>query len=659
MSFGRSNFFLLESLEARILLSGTDLLASAATVTASHIAADSHEVHHEISAVNDTLPQGQLPSTTSEINDIFSGVSGEVLQAPAEQTSSDHSAAPVQESVKSDSKIVVVPGANSVETNAKTDLQPATPTAGDNSISNNKNVEQSVDTLKAANPPPSSEVVDVQSIVSSLSPPSQKAAQPRFLSTLPDFLNAITDHLASAVGSSINDSISLGDLLLGGFLRISNPTISFSVTVDNSGGTRLYTGSVTISAGSATLKIGTGLTATITGLTGTYSLTNKSLPTGGKFGITGAQFSLSIPSLLAASGSNLNLSYDPNGSDNQVIASLASFSASLVPFNNSIVIANALTVSKNGFSISDGELPGLTTLGVDGLVDLRNSRITFSGMSYTVGGTLSGTISLHVASATLFPGKTFYGVFSPGNGHADALTGTYSLSTQTFSLVSDLFRLTVGEALVLDASGFTITYSRQGPADQTLIIIPTMTAGSALFNGVDPAEITNVVIRGNGFSFGSLTLSQTAGQNATIGGFLSASGVAIATNGFSVNYSSGVVTGAVSVQVENLNLFPGGNFVQSSFTNITAAFAFETAADTGKLAITIGSFKIKMGEAIQVDASGVVLTPGQSTLATIASATLSSPLFQNLTTVAINNLTITQGGFSIGSVALTVAVNSV
>ena len=86
--------------------------------------------------------------------------------------------------------------------------------------------------------------------------------------------------------------------------------------------------------------------------------------------------------------------------------------------------------------------------------------------------------------------------------------------------------------------------------------------------------------------------------------------------------------------------------LQSNFSNITASFGFGSANDTGRLSVTIGSFQAKLGEAIELDASGVLLTPGKTTIATIASATLSSPLFQNLTTVALNNLVITQTGFS-------------
>ena len=86
-----------------------------------------------------------------------------------------------------------------------------------------------------------------------------------------------------------------------------------------------------------------------------------------------------------------------------------------------------------------------------------------------------------------------------------------------------------------------------------------MTVSSSLFNGLDPAQVTNVLVKENGFGFGSLTLNETAGQSATIGSFLTAAGVSITTNGFSVNYSTGAISGAITATIGNLGLFPNGN----------------------------------------------------------------------------------------------------
>ena len=126
-------------------------------------------------------------------------------------------------------------------------------------------------------------------------------------------------------------------------------------------------------------------------------------------------------------------------------------------------------------------------------------------------------------------------------------------------------------------------------------------------------------------------------QAIGIGNFISMTGVSLSITDFTIDTSNSTnpISGTIGLNIASLSLFPNGNFVQSNFSNITASYGFGSATDSGKLTITIGSFEIAMGEALKLDASAVVITPGQSTLATIGSATLTSPLFQNLATATV------------------------
>src|SRR5581483_7069981 len=73
-----------------------------------------------------------------------------------------------------------------------------------------------------------------------------------------------------------------------------------------------------------------------------------------------------------------------------------------------------------------------------------------------------------------------------------------------------------------------------------------------------------------------------------------------------------------------------------------------------QLTITVSSFKLTMGEAFVLTApADVVITPDQTTFATIGSAIISSPQFSGLGTVSVTNLKLTQTGFTLGNLSIT------
>src|SRR5205085_5745174 len=124
--------------------------------------------------------------------------------------------------------------------------------------------------------------------------------------------------------------------------------------------------------------------------------------------------------------------------------------------------------------------------------------------------------------------------------------------------------------------------------------------------------ITNLAVRQDGFSLGSFTIGQNG--TATFGSYLSLSGVSLAATNFSYSTTTGAFSGSVTVTIGSIVLFPGNTTFTSSFTGVTATFNF---GNGGKMEITIGSFDLSIGEALEVTASNVVITPSVSTILTI------------------------------------------
>jgi len=92
-----------------------------------------------------------------------------------------------------------------------------------------------------------------------------------------------------------------------------------------------------------------------------------------------------------------------------------------------------------------------------------------------------------------------------------------------------------------------------------------------------------------------------------------------------------------------VTLFPGSTVFTTSVTNFAISYDFST---DGSLKISVGTFALTIGQALKVTASGVIITPDQTTILTIASASISSPEFAQFGSGTLTNFTVTQTGFS-------------
>ena len=118
-------------------------------------------------------------------------------------------------------------------------------------------------------------------------------------------------------------------------------------------------------------------------------------------------------------------------------------------------------------------LPTIPPADLDGFLAFGGGHLDVSGATGTSGVANAGNVSIHVSSATLFPGTPFSAAITPGPavGDTDAIDGTYNLNTKIFTLHVHQFSLNAGGAFTATANTFTITYDPSGPANATLITV--------------------------------------------------------------------------------------------------------------------------------------------------------------------------------------------
>jgi hypothetical protein len=321
----------------------------------------------------------------------------------------------------------------------------------------------------------------------------------------------LTQDIANLLnGGTTMGSYTFNNVTLGSLLSASSVTVSLQ-NISQSGSD--WSGTVSVSAPTASLAIGQQFTAQIqgngtagsVGLSGSYSLNDQPLDQG-TYALAVTDLTASVPNVLSASASGVQLQYSPGGSTSQEIAQLSSLSATIIPLDNTQVSLSNLDISENGFTLGNATVSGSSfTLGDFLTVDYPS--VSFSGVAYTAGGSLAGTIGLNVGSATLFPGQSTF------NATVDGFSGSYDLSTNALTLSASDVNLALGQILAVDATMLTFEYS---PGSLS-IGAGTVTLSSPDFPGVT-AQASNLDFTNTGFSLGGATLSDT--NPVKLSGFL-------------------------------------------------------------------------------------------------------------------------------------------
>lgn len=391
------------------------------------------------------------------------------------------------------------------------------------------------------------------------------------------------------------------------------------ITVGGDGGLSglfdLTTGDLTVTAGEVNVKVGSALEVEALNLT--YTFASESPAPGVTLGsVESARVTTS--EIKDGEGNPLTLTLDPSGS------------------------TPAILLRSDGFTITNGEL-AVSSFAIDGVLEVSNFEVELENVSYSSAATsnLTGTVSFSAASTILYPGQTAF------TSTVTNLRGSYELGSETsgLTLEADAVSVTIGEALKLDATGISFT-----PGGSPLATIASVTLSSPQFSGVGTAEIKDLEIRRDGFSIGEATLTPGNGGSATIGNFISFTGLTVQAEDFSYTVgAASAISGTVTVAASTITLFPNGGLVKSSIGNFSASYDFTQG---GRLEISAGTFALSIGEAVKLEAAGVVLTPGQNTILQINSALLRSPTFSNFGVAVVSDIQIFQDGFTLGSFEL-------
>ncbi|MDI1314237.1 hypothetical protein, partial [Prosthecobacter sp.] len=324
----------------------------------------------------------------------------------------------------------------------------------------------------------------------------------------------------------------------------------------------------------------------------------------------------------------------------------------LIKFINDLLDANDA-------SFTATEYLGSASLG--GFFQFNDLTLTVTA-TLSAGGVWGGSIALSATSATLFSGSSFSAEITPDAPGGVAIIGTYTIGSGFVLSIPTTAKMVikVGEAFDVVASGVSLSYDPNGADDQVLATIQNATAISSLMEGLPTALLSNLVIRKDGFSFGAFTLNSALGSSPSFGEFITTTGAQLQVSNFSVAFGTGTtplsLAGTVSLSLTGIKLFPNGGLITSSLTSATAAFDFsdfDGTSITGRLSLTLSGLELRIGDALLLTTNGedIVLTPGQQILGTITSATLSSPKFAGLGTLAVTDLEIRQNGFSLGSLS--------
>ncbi len=444
-------------------------------------------------------------------------------------------------------------------------------------------------------------------------------------------------------------SVTLSDVTLGSFLSSSSVTVSFQ-NISESG--LDWSGTVSVSAATASIAIGQEFsgqiqgdgTAGSQGLTGSYTLNDQAVGQG-SYALAVTDLSASVPNVLSASASDVQLQYDPGGSSSQEIAQVGSLSATIIPFDNAQVSLSNLDIYENGFTLGNATVSaGSFTLGDFLTVD--NPSLSFSNVAYTDGAALAGTIGIAIGTATLFPNQSSF------TATVDGFTGSYDLDTSELTLGATDVNLAIGQILAADATGLTFDYNPSASVPLT-IGASSISLTSPDFPGLS-ATATNLQASNAGFSLDRATL--TAPSSVTLGGFLEADGLTVTATDldYQTNPPSGqqAFGGTIGISATSVALFPG----KSAFTATVDGFAGSYDLNTSELMLSADDVNLSIGQILKADATGLAIdySPSASVPLTVdaSSISLTSPDFPGLSATA-TNLQASNAGFSLDSATLT------
>ncbi len=368
-------------------------------------------------------------------------------------------------------------------------------------------------------------------------------------------------------------------LTLGSFLSFSGGSIKVTNFVVDTSQTQEISGSIVATVTGMTLFPGN---STVTSSFGTVTVSYDfgSATSLGTLTLTTTTFDFTVANVLSVSAGSIVVTPDQS-----TIATIGTATLTVIPLNNLTATINSLAIRTNGFTIASANftLTGNITLG--GLLALTTPALTFTNVSYTVGGSLSGTVTLDTATATLSLGSAL----ETTSSH---LNVTYNFKTGVLAGTMDIFSVTVPGFVAIDGSSMALSYTPAGDGTgAATILIGAKGVNVLLGSGTDPnavgVEISNATVALAVFESSSSKI--TYALDATGGIAL----VGLPTNSMSLSATNVEVrannTGGAVDQMVNVDSTP------ADAVHLLFAGNEQTFLGSG-LTLTIGTFATITGD---------------------------------------------------------------
>ncbi len=441
------------------------------------------------------------------------------------------------------------------------------------------------------------------------------------------------------------------DVSIGNFVTAPQVTVGLNLTETDASH---WTGTISVDATSAQLNFNSAVTGSITSanstdaLTGSYTLTNEA-PGQGLYSLTAQDIKLTAGNAFTAEAKPVTLSYDTQGAVGQTVATIGSATATFQPLNNATATVTNLVVRDNGFSLGDATVSA-SSFSLGGILSATSPSVSFSGVSYTDGGSLAGTVSVGASTVSILSNESNFanpGGASGGNGNGLTLsgfTGSYGVASGDLAIGATGAELKLGKLVDATASGVTLNYNPAASSPVT-VGVGSLTATSPLLPGVT-GTITNLSASSSGLSMDNATLADP--NTFSMGTVLQVQGLSVGVTGFSYNTASHALAGTILASTTGVTLFPGQSAFTDSVTNLHGSYNLQN----GTLGLTADDVNLAFGKILDADATNVAVGwDGTTATFALGTATLTSPLFPGVTG-SFSGVTVDNTGVKIDGATL-------
>ena len=406
-----------------------------------------------------------------------------------------------------------------------------------------------------------------------------------------------------------NSSFSLGDatlqdsssITLGGFLEVSGLEVAVSgldYQPNPPSGQPVFGGTIGISTTSASLFPNQSLfSASVNGFQGSYDLNTSTLS------LSATSASVTIGQILDAevtgttTAPGLSIKYDGTTSTFSVSANTITLTSP--DFPGVTATASDLVANNSSFTLGNATLQYNSSITLGGLLEVDGLEVSVSDLDYQTNppagqSAFGGTIGISATSASLKGGSSAFTTSVTG------FAGSYDLNSGNLSLSAATATLDVGSALDVSATNLAFSLNPFQFSGSATVSLPQFELPGT--NGVLSGTINDLLITSDGFSVGSLTLSDTG--TISYGSVFSIVNPSITFTNFAYSASKGASFNSVlTVSAQEIDLNKGGS-ASASATNLTASISFQSG-DLGDFTFQAGTVNVQLGSYLAIQGSNI------------------------------------------------------